>query len=1601
MPGADELPLAEVLSALTSTPASEPQLRAALATTAARWHLLRGQQTEAMRQLAHALEMVPDLRPAMRLLYRVYLDRGDVRSAVMYLDQEIRATRHPREAAALYRERGRLVEAHFHDLSAAQQCYQAALKATPRDLAVLRAVERVSLARGDLFWLMANLEAQLDVLQDDSAAAGVLHDLALLEARHRGDLALAGDILLAALESFPGHLVLASDLFRVAEVAGDAELMLQALETEAEARPPERRAMPLARASVTLREHKERAAALELLRAAAAAQPHNASLWRSLEELSSASGRWEVAMEACLGQLKAVGESEDTATRAELFYRIGRLALFRLDRPVDGLAAMRRALRMMPGHVPAIEDTGRFLNANGMWAQLLELVKLEIANAGGAGLTSEEVAMANLRAGRIMEERLDELEGARECYQAAVTAHAGYRPARDRLERLLHQLGNADALRALYAEELDRATTMARRAFLLSVLGQLHARDDDPTEAIKFLAARLKQDAEHLPSIQLLARLLARAGRNKDLLKVTEQEISLTESPGRRAKLLHRAGELAEALGETEKAQACFETALEAVDDHLPSLDSLGALLRRNKDWRGLVALLRKKLLYANDRARQVGLQLEVANLLAGRLDEPEEALAELSQLLKRWPRHLPALHAAERLAEQLGQPRALLSLLEQHIAALSGPRTRALLLHRAAVVRSNTEDDDGAIRDLVRALELWPQLGVARARLLRLYEKLGRNRELQAFAEAGLTSERGSDDRRAMALQLAELSPKPVVAIQYLGAVAEARPDDYVTQIRLARACRQAGRASREAGALQAAAKVYVASHGGDEDDRAEDEALTTLRYRAARAEEAAGNLDQADAAYARILDADPGYVLAERGRRRIKERRAAAGLTRSVAELRKAADATTSNVERAAYLTIAADLHERMRLYADALGSLDEALAKAPGYLPALHARARILEATGDADAEADAVDTLYELAMRLSAAEHRSSTLCRAGTLALARAERGQKNPRAWEMFVEALKADPSNDRAFRGLRRTHARHGAEGAPPVAEALEARLADMRERKLLRGSGLRDLARLGGDLEGPRLASKLLEAGLQAAPDDPGLRVDLAQAYARLERWNDCVEQLEAALASEPTPERSAALHYFAGDAYASAGRPADAVSHYLEAGRGGFSPRHALVSADRLAAEAGDLPRRVEALQLLVEIGSGPERAAGLRSLAELYQGPLGQPDAAIERMRELLLLRPTDIDVVLELVRLLEAMDRRDEATAALLAGVAHHRAWLRSSGLSGETPEQRSAPVVGLLRLFDAMDEMDGVYLAASAVEIVDKARVPPGQLPDELVGEPWPLPTAQDGRPFDGLVGDLPGGPGLDLLREGVFYLGTLPGAEPPTVDITSRRSLPPNSAVVMVARALGNAMGVNEPMVFVDPRREEGVFAYVAPTPCLVVGRRINGSPFGAAARDELGRALLRLSTGGDALHRGPTADQLLAILIALCRATGVVCEPPPGRAFDEAYCARVAESLPGAASLADLREVADAFATGLGSFDPGLLLDALHMAEDRAGVVCAADPRPTLSALAGSQDLTGNRGTALVGYLLSDDHLALRRSLGYLADVSMPQAGRRELHR
>jgi tetratricopeptide (TPR) repeat protein len=1597
MSAAEEMPLLEMLQVLSRTPVTEPQLRAVVAVTCARWCITRGEDGEAQRLLMHALELVPDLRPAMRLLYRIFLRRGDIRNSVRYLDQEIRATRHPREAAALYRERGQLVEAHFGDRSAALQCYQAALKATPRDLAVLRSVENVALVQGNVFALISNLEAQLEVLHDPRAVAAVARDLALIEARHGGDLALGCELLFAAAEEQPKNLTLLQDLLRLAEAAANPEWLLRALELDADARPPELRAMPLTRASMALRELRERGAAVTLLHAAAKTQPANVSLWRNLEELAMSTARYDVAVEACAGQLKAIG-GDDPGVQAELFYRLGKLAMIRLDRVSEGLAAMRRALKLFPGHIPALEDAGRYLIANEAWSQLLELLKLQVATADDAGLSPEEKAQAQLRIGQVLEENLGELEGARQAYEESVATCPSFRPALDRLERVHHQLGRFEGLRELYQGELSRDADGPRRVFLLSMLARLHAQHGDPSAAIKALIALLKDFPEHVPSIQLLARLLARAGRAKELLQVTEQEIRLTISPARQAKLLYRSAELALELGDHAHAEACLLQALDTVEDHQPSMALLERILRDRGDGEGLVRLLRRRLEQARDDEQRLSLHLEIVHMLLA-LGDASGALAEIDPILERWPEHLTTLQIGVRLASATGHAVPRIRYLERHFAVTRSDRTRALLAYRAALLRQEPRE---AAAELRRALTLWPQLGGGAQTLLTIAESTGDPALIRAAARLGLATDRGAGDRQHYALRLAELTPRPsgpagprptglelppgAAALPYLQALAAATPHDLGAQLRLARAARGAGRPNLAAEAFAAAAALAA----GDDPTAVNRPAIHTLRYRAGRSAELAGDLALAESHFDAVAEQDPRHEVARRARARVAQTRAVPTASRAAAaELASAAEAAPA-VDRAVLLTRAAELLARAGDLADARARVDAAVAAAPKYLPGLYLRACLLEQVAVTAAElVAAADALQQLAAALHDRSAGYPWLCRAGLLAL----RARDPARAWPPLARALELDPAAPLAFAALWRLREQHGREGAVPLQPALTRRLATLHATGRLDVTALRMLARLALDSDGAGVAAGLLERGRELHPKDIGVRVDLARVYARVGRWADAGALVQDALADEPAPERRALLEYLAADAHERAGAPEVAFDHYLAASRGGHHPHRSLTAADRIASAIGTLDQRVEVLQMLVHQGDVDERVRSLRALAELQRGPLARPEAAAALLRELLRLRPAATEVILELHHLLGELGRADEGRVALQAGIAALRAILRDRGLSstGESTADPidPEPVSGLLRLFDAAEEPGGVYVCAAILEAIDPELVPPHRRCDVVRSEPWPLPSPPE-KPAPFFAVDDPAcAAAVGLLRAGIPELTSMPGAAPPPVNLSQRHSLPATSSVGTVTRALARTLGVAEPLLFLNPGDDNGVIAHVGTAAVLLIGRKINAAPQSPQARDAIGRALLRLSTGGDHLHRAMTDEQLAGLLYGLASCAGN--ELDPLLPHDQDVMAATLESLSGAPLPVEFGEDAEVLSRTLPGFSIRLLREILRIAEDRAGAIACGDPRIALLDPARFPNLGSRRAAALVAYLVSEEHLALRRALGYHVELEL----------
>ena len=1575
-----EMPLQETMRALAGTPPTEKERIAILSWAAGRWNLLSGKHREAERLLRQALQAAPDLRPAMRLMSTLHRERRDVRGLVEFIDAEIRATRHPKEAAALYRERGMVVEAQFGDLEAALECYRASLNASAGDIPSLRAAERLFLSRGDLPGLTQNLEQQLDSLNEGRALAPIFHELALLELHRGGNSNLASDLLKASLERSPGHLVLAMDLMRASEIIGDDVGAIQALDQSAEHLSAHGRALLMSRAAAVLRESGNKERAIPLMRAAAFEHEDSLSMWTSLRDHATAAGEYEVAVDASI-RIAGLLHPEDSGARAEAFYQAGKLATRRTARVDLGVSALVRALREDPDHLPALEEAARLLFSERRYAQLLEVLEHQAQTATIRGLTRKELSLAHLRVGQVLERHLSRPEAALRAYERAVDFAPEFRPPKDAIERLLHVQSDTRGLLNFYERELESTTEPARKNFLHALSGQIATRVGENQLASKHWIALLKSQPDHMIALQSLARLVAKQGRKQDLLKITTREAALTQSPSRKAKLLHRCGELHLEAGDIDQARACLEEALDARDDFVPALEMLHDVLKRQEDHPALLESLQRRLLYAPDRHSRATVHIEISTILATELGRPEEALDILDVLLSRWPEHLPAIHMASRLAELLNDWSKLTSILDAHILATRSTHGRALLLHQNALIHAkHLGDDETACRLLTRALAFWPDLGVARAKLLQLYEKLGRSRELHSLAEAALDVERSPDAREALALQLAELTPRVEVAMQYLEPVAKARPNDLVTQQRLARAALYARKDVQESTARTRLAGIVNTAEPPDLRE------VHTQTYLAGCALERAKKLDEADALFTSILDEDPEFVVAVRARKRIKTLRSE--LASPVTQDRLDASGETSDAEAASLANIAAEIMERRGRYEDALEHLKRARAHAPDYLPALHTEARVLARQDGTAAIIRAISLEERIAEHTSSPRHKSRALVRAGRLALRRANEGTPAPEAWRLLGLALTHDPGNDDAAMWLMRTLVEHGPEGAPNITQAVAHRIERLAEESRLAAADAQLAGRLALETDGPAASIELFQLALSKGAERAELAPELANLYTQVEDWERSVQTLETMLEGAP-PERSAAIHFYIGEAERARGNHPRAITSFMEAGAGGFYPLVAFSSAETLGHEHGDHAAVVAALERKLEVLPGEKRPQALRQLARIYADVLDDAPRAIEFLRRVVASEPDDLGAIRDLHKRLQSTGQTQEADATIMGAIAQHRARIRSRDFLSSTQSPPSEIVARLALLYKLSGQTDGVFLATALREVLAASTGEEDSLPftcDDLVSVPWPLPVVLRSRGLDGLIGDVSNSTAVALLHEASFC-----APPPPTARSTQKASpsgppLPSSNSAMIVVAHIAEVLGVSVPKIYLDSNIE-GVGHLASDKDTLMIGRDTHSAPSAPVNRGLFGRALFTAAVGGAHVRREIEDSQRIGYIVALMRAANVevpeaiaaACDGADVPTFDDGDLGNVA-------SLEDAgREVAQSFANSRESFSGESISLALDRAEDRVAILCAADPRPVIGPLLESGTLDSPRGHALLDFLFSDEHLRLRASWGY----------------
>lgn len=749
-------------------------LRSAVTTPAARWRVLEQLERVARRAGRHPERIVAlEGRAKLAAAEARGEDQGQASGAfsVQRFADQARAAA---EAAALYREAGRLRIARLSDAAGARRDYDAAVELRPDD-ALLR-YERMLACElgGDLEAAASDARYLLEAGVDGPAAAALRFRLAEhAQSEEDADGALAH--MRDALAADPESAVVAAMLDDLLRAGGDVGGAVEHLAARAEAAEGDARAQRAWEAAqLAADELSDFARARPLFERAAAAASNPEPILREMAgaalRLGDADGA-RAAMEALLARDPSDVDGEE---RSALFRDLHELLRMVLEEEDEADALLARALddRAASSWAPDLARLYAALRKNPALA-----AKAHLALAARSG--DAETAAAHFSAAARMQVRAGDTDAAIETLRSAIERSPSHPYAVALLEEVLRARGDADELVRLLKQAAEASDAPRATEQRLLLAGAEAEAADDVDKAVQTYEEAAERDPTSLAPLLAIKRLAESRGDRALLLRaleaLSEREIAAGE-PGRYTLAL---GEQHDLGGDPERAEAALRTALDAEALSLLAAVDLALLPSTNGGNRaGLARILER----AGDDARTPLLRVAAGAALA---DEPALAEEHVRELRERAPRdrwaHLAMLRLLSADRDRVGErPDVWLGLAR----ATDDPEAAAqLLLHglRASVIANGEEGlDDGVIL----AHEVMAVAPSSLAAAVALDETLsaGDDPEGRADALGGWLEHAGNDGRLAMdsargrALAAAGRSRE---ALEVLLRVAAAESDD------------------------------------------------------------------------------------------------------------------------------------------------------------------------------------------------------------------------------------------------------------------------------------------------------------------------------------------------------------------------------------------------------------------------------------------------------------------------------------------------------------------------------------------------------------------------------------------------------------------------------------------------------------------------------------------------------------------------------------------------------------------------------------------------------------------------------------------------------
>lgn len=1021
---------------------------------------------------------------------------------------------------------------------------------------------------------------------------------------------------------------------------------------------------------------------------------------------------------------EALDFRNDPAERLTTLHTIALLEEAELHDDAAAIDTYRASLDVDEQDLHALEALSRLFARTQRWRELADMTRRRAEQAA----LPEDEARFRMELGRLLGERLEDVSGAIDEYQAVVelTPGATSGPGAEAvkaLEALLHspehRARTVEILRPIYeraddwrnlvevnAERLDLANDAGEKVSILRETARLwEERGKDLGKAFEATRDAFVLDPEDGGTREELDRLGAATSRWDDLAETYERAIAKTDGLAQRELLGALARLHDQRRDDPRRALDAWERLFKLDESDLAPLDEMDALATLLSDWPSLVRVLAKKAeLVADDETRastwrRIGeARRDMLDDLAGAIDAYERAL-ELEPASAFTLDNLIALYETKNDAARLVD-------LYRRRVELCGEDDEGLkytlLVDAANRYETGLNDRREAIGVLTEALAVKPGDGDVMRRLdglyaaERMWPELLDNLRLQASASTDAEAKRGLK-KRIGALLAAELED-PQQALEAYREVLESGFDEDA-----AKAIRSIGEARDELRADAADALEPVLRGAGRHADLADvlemrlraqtepTDRATTLRAIAGVAESHLGDAKRAESALLRALAEEPGDASLHAEIERLAGQLGAEGWQRY-------ADALGDRAAAIFDATVTTDLFVRLGSVAEERLGDDARAAKA--YVSAgersgdnalvLGALDRLFGRLGDARALADVLERRIaieadgaaqaELYHRLASLQIKEFGEKARGLATLRLAlERVPDHAASREAIEALLGEDTLFDDAFEALDFVYRALGR----------SEDLAKLFERRVGRATGPREKTRARLELarvieenvrDGAR-AQRVVEAALSDDAADEEALAELERLAPTTNGWREASDALAAALekhaADVPRGTLAELWVRLAGwrrDKTNDARGAEDAFAKALELDADNVEILRALEELRRAPGRERDLVATLRARAKLE--GDVDAKRELLREAKGLAETTVGDAALAEATLRDLLAEQEADLWALEELTRLREAAGDHGEVVTLLLK-----RAELVVDGAQALELKHRAATVV--------------------------------------------------------------------------------------------------------------------------------------------------------------------------------------------------------------------------------------------------------------------------------------------------------------------------------